>query len=538
LTGQPLDTATPVAPVAIGPAASYQGSEFTSFYEVAPCQAGKPAVIDPDGIRTTFGELLRRCNQGSAALRAMGLAAGDRVAVLSRNWHRFLEVYHSCAQVGLFTVPVNYHLTRDEVSYILRNSDAKLVAVSEPYLELAAESLDLVGIPAARRLSLDPARGWRTWDELIEDQPSGAPPDRRMGHMMLYTSGTTGRPKGVVWPAPRDMTPESFVRAFEPALRRRGLAPGGTTLVCGPLYHGLPFGQAVWSLSLGHTAVLMERWDGERALQLIDEHRVNYAQMAPIHFTRLLQLPAHVRDRYDVSSLKSVVHAGAKCPVDVKRAMMEWFGPVLYEYYAASEASGTSITPEEWLEHPGSVGRVGEVGAATMRVLDDHGHEVAPGEVGTIWVRNPLGPTRYLDDPEKTAASRGPDDFQTVGDQGYVDPAGWLYIVERRDDLILSGGVNIYPAEIEQRLLLHPAVREIAVIAAPDPEWGQTPVAVVVAAEGVEPSASVAADLERHCRVALAGFKCPSRFEFRESLPYSASGKLLRRVLRDEHSAS
>jgi long-chain acyl-CoA synthetase len=279
----------------------------------------------------------------------------------------------------------------------------------------------------------------------------------------------------------------------------------------------------------------MDRWDSERALQLIERYRVTHVQMAPIHFTRLLDLPEAVRAKYDLSSLHAVTHAGAGCPVDVKQAMMDWFGPVLYEYYAASEGYGTSITPQQWLEHRGSVGHVASDGA-DIAIVDDDGEELPAGEVGLVYLRLPGVPeSEYLGDPEKTAAARRPGGFRTFGDVGYIDQDGWLFLVDRRADMILSGGVNIYPAEVEQQLRRHPAVADVAVVGIPDAEWGQSVLGIVVPADGAIADPELEADLRRHCEAGLARFKCPRRYEFRTELPYSGAGKLLRRALRDPY---
>jgi len=279
--------------------------------------------------------------------------------------------------------------------------------------------------------------------------------------------------------------------------------------------------------------ILLGHWDSERTLELIERDRVTTAQMAPIHFFRLLQLPAEVRHKYDVSSLQVVSHAGAACPVEVKSQMMNWFGPVLYEYYASSEGYGTSIGPQEWLAHPGSVGRATADGA-TMKVLDDEGRELGPDEVGTLWIRNPGGMlSEYLNEPEKTAASHR-DGFYTVGDQARIDPGGWVYIVGRRVDLILSGGVNIYPAEVERAISGHPYVADAAVVGVPDAEWGQRVHAVIVPAADVAPSGDLGQSITEHAARTLASFKLPRSIGFRDSLPYTPSGKLLRRVLAEE----
>ena len=341
----------------------------------------------------------------------------------------------------------------------------------------------------------------------------------------------------MVYPVTADVTPELATAAVAPIMARRGMRtdPAAVSLVTGPLYHGAPGAWGIQGLHHGHSVVLLSRWDSEQVLALIERERVTTAQMAPIHFFRLLQLPEEVRRKYDLSSLQVVSHAGAACPVDVKRRMMDWLGPVLYEYYASSEGYGTSIGPEDWLAHPGSVGLATGDGA-TMKTLDDDGNELGPDEVGTLWIRNPSGMlSEYLNDPQKTAANHR-DGFYTAGDQARIDPRGWLYIVDRRVDLILSGGVNIYPAEVERAIADHPEVAEVAVVGAPDPEWGQRVHAVVVPVANAVPGDDLRRSVTEHAALALGAFKRPRSIEFRAALPYTPSGKLLRRVLA-EHAA-
>lgn len=499
------------------------------------------AVVDPDGRVTTRGELLDRVERISNYLVARGLGIDDRFAVLVRNSVHYFEWMLAGAQLGLHAVPINYHLTPGEIGYILANSSSSLLVVDVALVDMARDAL--AAIPAdpgasdgfaIECVTYGDRDGFHSMDEVLA---AGVAPlaARISGMPMLYTAGTTGRPKGVLWPARPGVTPEMAVAGGAPMFARRGMSVGGVTLVCGPLYHGAPGGQGLQALHWGQSVVLMDRWDSEQALALIERYRVTHAQMAPIHFHRLLQLAPEVRAQFDVSSLRAVTHAGSGCPVEVKHAMITWFGPVLYEYYAASEGFGTSITPAAWLAHPGSVGHQSSDGAEVL-IMDESGDEVPAGEVGTVFLRLPgVGESEYLGDPEKTAASRGRDGFRTFGDMGYLDAEGWLYLVDRRADLILSGAVNIYPAEVEAGVRSHPAVDDVAVIGIPDAEWGQLVVAVVVLAGGFEPSDELVAQLSTHCEANLAKFKCPRRWEFRSELPYSGAGKLLRRELRDPY---
>ena len=472
-------------------------------------------------------------NRLSNALVAAGVEVDDRVAHLCHNSVSYLEWALAAAQVGAHLVPLNFHSVADELAYIVDNSGSKVVGASAELSELAAASLDRANF-AGTRVSWPAAAGFTSLAEFTAGASSDPPAVRTYGGPMLYTSGTTGRPKGVLWPARVGVTPEVAVRATAPMFVRRGMSIGGASLVCGPLYHGAPGAQAIQGLNFGQAVVLLDRWDSERVLALIEEHGVTHAQMAPIHFHRLLQLPDSTRERYDVSSLRAVTHAGSGCPVPVKQAMMDWFGPVLYEYYAASEGYATSIAPADWLEHRGSVGHIASDGAEII-IVDDAGRsELGPGEIGTVFVRLPGAPeSEYLGDPEKTAESRREGGYRTFGDMGYVDAGGWLFLVDRRSDMILSGAVNIYPAEVEEVLKRHPDVSDAAVIGVPDVEWGQRVMAFVVA--GVDASPELEHSLRSHCDRHLARFKCPRDYQVRAELPYSPAGKLLRRELRDPY---
>ena len=497
------------------------------------------AVIDPDGQQVTYGDLAGRANQFSHALRAVGVAPGERIAALLANSRHYFEVVLGAQQIGVHVVPLNTHLASAELAYIVNDSEPRLVIVDDSLADLGCEALDLAAYPDDRRVHVEPRLAGITWDFMLAAQSSALPDERVFAQVMLYTSGTTGRPKGVVYPLSPGVSPEEAVERTDPLMRRRGMwtDPDGVSLVTGPLYHGAPGAWGLQSLHHGHTVVLTGRWDSELVLDLMERHRVTTAQFAPIGFHRLLALPDEVRHHYDPTPLKAVSHAGAACPIEIKRRMMDWWGAVLYEYYASSEGYGTSIGPQEWLAHPGSVGRADGDGA-TMLVLDEDGAELAAGEVGTLWIRNPGGVlSEYLNDPEKTAASHR-DGFYTAGDQARIDDSGWLYIVDRRTDLILSGGVNIYPAEVERALASHSAVADVVVVGLPDPEWGARVHAVVVTTEVATPGPDLEADLRSHAARSLARFKVPRSMEFRDSLPYSPTGKLLRRVIVDEHTAT
>ncbi len=349
---------------------------------------------------------------------------------------------------------------------------------------------------------------------------------------MQYTSGTTGRPKAVQRDLPR-FDPETWVAAYSANLTRYDIEPGGDAvhLVTSPMYHLSPLSFGYFSLHLEHTVVLMEQWDAERALQLIDRYRVTDVAMVPTQLHRLMALPEEVRARYDVSSLRQVIHAAAPCPIELKQRLFAWLGPVIYEFYGASEGGGTLATPHDWLAHPGTVGR--PWAGADVKVLDDDGNPVPSGTVGTVYLKL-MGEFAYKGDPEKTAANRR-DDYFTVGDMGELDDDGFLYLRDRKIDMIVSGGVNIYPAEVEAALLSHPSVGDAAVFGVPHDDWGEEVKAVVEPAVGVAPSPALAAELLAHCESMLARYKLPRSIDFVDAMPRDPNGKLYKRTLRDPY---
>jgi len=510
-----------------------------SFWEWAARRPDHLAIRTPAGQSITYGDLARRVNQFSHALRKLGIGVRERIAVLLSNDRAYFDVVLGASQVGVHVVPINTHLSAPEIAYIVQDCGARLVVVDAALAEVAQAALDSIGFPESDRVAADDQPDGRPMSELLAGLPDCLPENRVNAQVMLYTSGTTGRPKGVTFPVVGEFTPEVAMAATDGLMARRGMRtdPDAVSLITGPLYHGAPGAWATQALHHGHSVVLISRWDSEQVLALIGRERVTTVQMAPIHFFRLLQLPAEVRRKYDVSSLQVVSHAGAATPVDVKQQMMDWFGPVLYEYYASSEGFGTSIGPHEWLAHPGSVGLAAGDGA-TMKILDDDGNELGPDEIGILWIKNPGGRlSEYHNDAAKTAASHR-DGFYTAGDQARIDADGWLYIADRRVDLILSGGVNIYPAEVERAISDHPQVAEVAVVGLPDPEWGQRVHAVVVPAPDAVPGEDLRRSIAEHAAQALGSFKRPRSIEFRDSLPYTPTGKLLRRVLVSDSTAN
>ncbi|WP_433468850.1 AMP-binding protein [Spirillospora sp. CA-128828] len=508
------------------------GVEGVGFYEIAQNDPDRPAVLAP-GEPMSYGELHAEVNRLSNALSGLGLRPGDALATVLGNRPEFLTVLLAVVQSGLYLVPVSRHLTAPEIGYILADSGAKAVITESAFADVVSGAADDAGIPAEGRVSVDPAEGYRSMAALCASGSADPPGKRLMGSVMLYTSGTTGRPKGVRRPL-IDITPEVLIDVMRQTLMRYlGLAPGDEVhLAIGPLYHSAPCVHAMMALNLGHAVVVAPRFRPEHTLELVQRHGVTNAFMVPTMFHRMLALPDDVRARYDLSSLRQVYHSAAPIPVETKQRMMDWWGPVLYEYYGSTESGPVVVAaPHEWLAHPGTVGR--PVDGVQIKILDPEGAELPPGETGLIYASGQPG-FEYHDDPEKTAAAmRG--DFYTPGDLGHLDADGWLYMSDRRTDLIISGGVNIYPAEIESVLLQHPAVGDVVVIGVPDDDWGQSAVALVEPAEDAEPGDGLAAELLAHCAPRLAKLKHPRRLEFRASLPRTPSGKLSRHRVRETY---
>ena len=503
-----------------------------SFWSVAESDPRRVAIVDADGASVRYGELYARVNRVSHGLRALGLGRGDAVAVAVPNVAEYFACYLAAMQSGLYFVPINRHLAADEVAHIVADSEARAFVAHARLGEVAVLAAGRAACPAGARFAVGGALdGFRPFAALEAGQPSSRPGVRTAGQLMMYSSGTTGRPKGVRRPLPEADGDELAGLTAQVTCAGFGIEPDGVHLVCGPLYHAGPFVGAVNTLHCGHTLVLMDRWDAERTLQLVEQHRVTSTQMVPTMFHRLLALPDEVRSRYDVSSVRSVLHTGAACPVEVKQRMMDWWGPVLYETYGGTEAAATIAKPHRWLERPGTVGKA--INGVELKILDDDGHECPPGSPGLVYISTArTGAPEYFKDPEKTASIRR-GDFVTLGDVGYLDDDGYLFLCDRKIDMIISGGVNVYPAEVEAVLLTHPAVGDAAVIGVPDEEWGEQVMAVVEPAAGVTPSDGLAGDLVEHCRSRMAHFKCPRSVDFRP-LPRLPNGKLLKRRLREE----
>jgi fatty-acyl-CoA synthase len=491
----------------------------------------QPAVVvEPSGVVVTYGELEARSNQAAHLFRERGLGRGGRVAILSDNRAEYFELAWAAQRAGLYYVGVNTHLTADEAAYILRDSGAQLMVASDAVGELAdAVCADPAIAPRGRLMAGTPCAGWESYDHEVSSRPCTPVADETEGDFLLYSSGTTGRPKGIQRPlpgGPLGTHPDVPGRWLRDLL---GFAPGDVYLSPAPLYHAAPLG---WSMGVhrsGGTVVVLGQFDAESALAAIERHRVTHSQWVPTMFVRLLKLPAEVRARYDLSSLRHAVHAAAPCPVEVKKAMIDWWGPILFEFYSSTEGMGaTAITSEEWLRKPGSVGKpiLGR-----PYITDDRGNALPTGETGTVWFAGGTEFT-YHGDPGKTAAVHDSRGGVSVGDVGYLDEDGYLFLSDRRTHLIISGGVNIYPREIEDAMLMHPAVADVAVVGLPDPEMGERVVAVVQLQHPATAGPELAADLVAFARTRLAGFKVPRDVRFAADLPRTPTGKMRKHELR------
>jgi long-chain acyl-CoA synthetase len=486
------------------------------------------ALCDERGV-VTWHELDTILNRATNALIGEKFAPGQRVAVFAENAAETVLAHLAGILAGISTVPINFHLTAAELQYILEDSQARALFVGPETAK--------VGVEAARAAGITLVVGWRCedaavtpWSDFLARGANVEPPtDQPPQPFLHYTSGTTGRPKGAETPPTMFAGGATVAEHIERVRRNPRLAERGVSLVVSPLYHTGPLG-SVRSLAAGHTLVVLGRFNAENVLKSIAAHGVTGTLMVPTHFQRLLALPAEVRARYDVSSMKMISHTGAACPIDVKRAMIDWFGPVLFEAYGATEAGSTNaISSDEWLVHPGSVGKT--LPPFECLILADDGRQLAAGEAGQIYFRDTTGRgIIYHNDADKTrAAHREPGVF-TLGEIGYLDAEGYLYITDRSSDMVVSGGVNIYPAETEQVLLEHPAVADCAVIGVPNKEMGEELKALVILTDAAaEPAPN---ELDRFCRKHLAGYKCPRSYEFVSDIGRTTMGKVNKRKLR------
>lgn len=491
--------------------------------------ARSPALITAGGV-ISFGELYARSQRVAAALYEAGLRRGDGVAVILANRPEFLEITWGCQLSGLYYTAVNTHFTPGEVAYVIGDSEAKAVFVDRSMTSLASHIREVNSSVRVHLAVGGELPGWRSYEDVLA--VAGQAPPLMDGSEMLYSSGTTGRPKAVRRPLPEDGNGSWAQAVLELALvHKYGMNPSSVYLSPAPLYHAAGVNYTMAVNRVGAASIIMPRFDAETVLRLIETHRVTHAQFVPTMFVRMLKLPAAVRSSYDVSSLRCVIHAAAPCPVGVKRQMMDWFGPIIHEYYGGTEGfAGTTIGPQEWLEHPGSVGNP----MTAVHVVGEDGTELPVGESGELYFEG--GPDfEYFKDPAKTASVHNERGWRTLGDMGYLDADGYLYLTDRSTFMIVSGGVNIYPQEVENHLIMHPKLLDAAVFGVPNDEFGEEVRAVVQPAPAIAPGAELEAELIAYCRAHLAAYKCPRTVEFDAELPRDPNGKLYKRQIRDRY---
>ena len=493
--------------------------------KIAYRMAGSDAAL-------SYRELDGLANQGAQLLRSLGLQPQDHIALLAENSLRFLEICWAAQRSGLYYTAISTHLTAGEIAYIVADCGAKLFIGTEALAAVAGEAAAMIPAAVIRYMSGRAAEGWHSWDAALAAMPAVPIADQITGYAMLYSSGTTGRPKGVKRPFLDE--PVGAIAPLADLLCRRmcGLDADAVYLSPAPLYHAAPLLFTSVAAAVGGTAVVMERFDAEVFLRLIERHRVTHTQLVPTMFVRLLKLPEAVRRDYDLSSLRVAVHAAAPCPVEIKQRMIEWWGPILVEYYAGTEGIGVTVCDSaDWMTHPGTVGR--SLGGA-LKIVGEDGEEVPPGTIGQVYFAD-APPFSYHNDPVKTAAAYHPRGWSSLGDIGYVDDAGYLYLTDRKAYMIISGGVNIYPQEAENVLVTHPAVVDAAVFGIPNEEMGEEVKAIVQPLDTAAAGPDLAADLLAFCRARLSHVKCPRSIDFAPELPRTPTGKLLKRVLRDRY---
>jgi long-chain acyl-CoA synthetase len=469
-------------------------------------------------------------------LRDVGLDRMDHVAFFMENNVRMLECEGGAERIGLYYTCINSYLAPDEAAYIVNDSQARVVVSSTAKREVAMQLPELC--PNVERwlmVDVDEADApYEPYAKVIAAYPSTPVENERLGAAMLYSSGTTGRPKGILRPLP-DASPSDSLAVMDFVKWMFGVREGMTYLSPAPLYHSAPQASVSVALRLNATTVIMEKFDPKQFLDVVAKHKVSHSQMVPTMFSRLLKLPEDVRSAADVSSLEAIVHAAAPCPVPVKEAMIEWWGPIIREYYGATEGQGfTFCTSDEWMAHKGTVGKpvLGE-----LKILDDDGNECPMGTPGTVWFGGATN-FEYFNDPAQTAESRTEDEgtvASTVGDVGYVDGDGYLYLTDRKTYMIISGGVNIYPQETENLLVTHPKVMDAAVIGVPNDDLGEEVKAVVQVMPGIKTGPELERELIAFCRDNVAHFKCPRSVDFEDELPRLPTGKLYKRLLRDRY---
>ena len=501
------------------------------FWNEARREPDVVAIIEAEAGRSVSrGELATKTHQLVHLLRSRGVKANDVIAAVMDNRIESVTVFLAAMQAGLYFVPINYHLTDAEIAYIIEDSETKAIFTTPEFADKTMKAARSVGLANESLFCTEPIAGFVHLADALAGQPTNEPEGRAMGLMMTYTSGTTGKPKGIKRPA-SGANPDEVGILWSHPFKIFGIGEEyQVQLIQSPYYHTAVLNFANASAQYGHTLVLMNQWDAEVVLQNIQKYGITTSHMVPTHFHRLLKLDPSVRAKYDLSTMKYVMHGAAPCPVETKQAMIDWLGPVLYEYYGASEGGGTTVNSTEWLKYPGTVGR--PYHGAEIRILDEEGNRVPAGTEGLVWMLSGAFEFKYHNAPEKTASSTR-DGFFTVGDLGHVNDEGYLFLHGRASDIIITGGVNVHPSEVEAVMQQHPKVADVAVFGLPDPEWGEYIQCVVQPITGLAGSPELADELIGFCADHLARYKLPRKVDFVDQLPRDPNGKLYKRLIRD-----
>ncbi|BDM64397.1 acyl-CoA synthetase [Shewanella sp. NFH-SH190041] len=506
--------------------------ETMGIWQMAKQQPQALALVAPDGKHWSRAELVAESNRLVHGLRDLGLKQGDTVAAVLTNSAEFIALYLAVTQSGMFLVPLNWHLAGPEIAYILKDSGAAVLIYDDAAAEASATAVKASGFNPQHCFKLGkPVDGVKTYHQLVAGQADALPVDRATGMVMFYTSGTTGKPKGVRRPVP-GIDPDTMATNMAMFPQLFGIMPqqGNVHYSGSPLYHTAAMTWVTNSLHLGHSVVLHDKWDAEGMLAAIDRFGVTTTHVVPTQLVRLLKLPAEVRSRYDVSSMQHMLHTAAPCAPQVKREIIDWFGPCIYEYYACTEGGGAICNTEQWLANPGTVGKAWC--GADIKIFDDKGDELPVGEQGTIYMlMTDVSRFEYRGDSKKTAGNRVGDYF-TAGDVGYLNEDGFLFLCDRKTDMIISGGANIYPAEIENVLILHPKVADCAVFGIPNADWGEEVKAVIQPIDGVVADGALTDELMTFIAGKLAKMKWPKSIDFSVKLPRDPNGKLYKRRLK------
>ena len=499
--------------------------------EQARATPDKPAfIMGASGEVVTFAELDAKANQIAQLLRASGIETGQHIAMMLKNCREFIEVVFGCSRAGVVFTPISTHLKNEETAYIINNCNARLFIASASLGDVATEAAEHAPELLRKFIVGGETAGFEDWQSAVASQPSDEISDQSLGVPMLYSSGTTGKPKGI-FRAPQNTDldaphPLKLVGAYY------GFSDTTVYLSPAPLYHSAPLFYNTLNMTGGGTSIIMDRFDPEQALALIERYEVTHSQWVPSMFIRMLKLPEGIRERYDVSSMQRAIHAAAPCPIDIKRQMINWWGPVICEYYSSTEGVGfTLIDSEDWLAHPGSVGRPL---TGVPKILDDEMKVLPPGEVGQIYF-DEIGRFEYFDEPGKTDEAFDTRGWGTVGDMGYLDADGYLYLTDRKNFMIITGGVNVYPAEIEGLLVTHPQIADAAVFGIPNEEYGEEVKAVVQLLNHDEAGDALAGDLILWMKERLSSVKVPKSVDFMEQLPRMDNGKLYKRHLMEAY---